>query len=429
MSDDVSLGALFGLLVVLLMLSAFFSGSETALMSLNRYRLRHRARSGHRGAQLAEQLLQRPDRLIGLILLGNNLVNFTAVALVTLIALKIGGEPAVALGTLILTVVVLIFSEAAPKTMAALRPERLAYPAAYVYYPLLFVTWPIVWLVNIASNSVLWLLGVRTSDAKMHSLTNEELRTIVFEAGSLISRKYRNMLINILDLEKVSVDDVMVPHNEIVGIDLDKDLSEIAEVIRNSEHTRLPIYRDNIDKVVGLLHLRHLAKLAPDSSFNKSDIEAAVVEPYFVPEGTPLSTQLVQFQRSKQRFALVVDEYGDIQGIVTLEDILEEIVGEFTTDPAASADEHIVRESATCYLVNGAANIRDMNRVMSWSLPTDGPKTLNGLIIEHLETIPASGTDLTIAGYPIEIVSSDENRVLSARVHEPRIENAVAENN
>ena len=422
MSDSAPLGVLIGLLVLLLLLSAFFSGSETALMSLNRYRLRHRARSGHRGAQLAEHLLKRPDRLIGLILLGNNLVNFTAVALVTLIALKIGGEPAVAIGTLLLTVVVLIFSEAAPKTLAALRPERLAYPASYIYYPLLFVVYPVVWLVNIASNSVLWLLGVRSADAKMHSLTSEELRTIVFEAGSMISRKYRNMLIAILDLEKVSVDDVMVPHNEIVGIDLDKDLKEIAEVIRNSEHTRLPVFRDNIDKVVGLLHLRRLAKLASQTSFTKADIEAALVEPYFVPEGTPLSTQLVQFQRSKQRFALVVDEYGDIQGIVTLEDILEEIVGEFTTDPASGTDEHIVRESPTSYLVSGAANIRDMNRVMNWHLPTDGPKTLNGLIIEYLETIPESGTGLKISGYPIEIVRSDENRVQTARIHARRSE-------
>ncbi len=426
MSDSVPLGVLFGLLVLLLLLSAFFSGSETALMSLNRYRLRHRARSGHRGAQLAEHLLKRPDRLIGLILLGNNLVNFTAVALVTLIALKVGGEPAVAIGTLLLTVVVLIFSEAAPKTLAALRPERLAYPASYVYYPLLVVAYPVVWLVNIASNSVLWLLGVRSSDAKMHSLTSEELRTIVFEAGSMISRKYRNMLLAILDLEKVSVDDVMVPHNEIVGIDLDEDLDKISEVIRNSEHTRLPVYRDNIDHVVGLLHLRRLAKLASQSSFTKADIEDALVEPYFVPEGTPLSTQLVQFQRSKQRFALVVDEYGDIQGIVTLEDILEEIVGEFTTDPASGTDEHIVRESPTSYLVSGAANIRDMNRVMNWNLPTDGPKTLNGLIIEYLETIPESGTGLKIGGYPIEIVRSDENRVQTARIHARHSDEQVA---
>jgi magnesium and cobalt exporter, CNNM family len=420
LSNDVPLAGLFGLLIVLLLLSAFFSGSETALMSLNRYRLRHKARSGHRGAQLAEKLLARPDRLIGLILLGNNLVNFTAVALVTLIALKIGGEPAVAIGTLLLTVIVLIFSEAAPKTLAALHPERIAYPASFIYYPLLMITYPFVWMVNIASNAVLWLLGVRDSDSKMNSLTSEELRTVVFEAGSMISRKYRNMLINILDLEKVSVDDVMVPHNEIVGIDLDDDLDEITNVLSNSEHTRLPVYRDNIDNVIGLLHLRRLTKLLSQDTFTKHDIEASVVEPYFVPEGTPLSTQLVQFQKSKQRFALVVDEYGDIQGIVTLEDILEEIVGEFTTDPATSTDEHIVRESPTSFLVSGTANIREMNRVMDWHLPTDGPKTLNGLIVEYLETIPETGTGLKIEGYPIEIVNSDENRVQTARIHARR---------
>ncbi|MEQ8204980.1 MAG: HlyC/CorC family transporter [Woeseia sp.] len=420
MSNDVPLGGLIGLLIVLLLLSAFFSGSETALMSLNRYRMRHKARGGHRGAILAERLLARPDRLIGLILLGNNLVNFTAVALVTLIALRIGGEPAVAIGTILLTIVVLIFSEAAPKTLAALHPERIAYPASFVYYPLLIITYPFVWLVNVASNALLWLLGVRDSDSKMNSLTSEELRTVVFEAGSLISRKYRNMLINILDLEKVSVDDVMVPHNEIVGIDLDDDLHEIAAALSNSEHTRMPVYRDDIDNVIGLLHLRRLAGLLNKPSFSKEDIEAAVVEPYFVPEGTPLSTQLVQFQKSKQRFALVVDEYGDIQGIVTLEDILEEIVGEFTTDPASSTDEHIVRETATSFLVSGAANIREMNRVMDWNLPTDGPKTLNGLILEYLETIPEKGTGLKIQGYPIEIVNSDDNRVQTARIHARR---------
>lgn len=420
MSDDVPLGGLIGLLILLLLLSAFFSGSETALMSLNRYRMRHKARGGHRGALLAERLLARPDRLIGLILLGNNLVNFTAVALVTLIALRTGGQPAVAIGTILLTVIVLIFSEAAPKTLAALYPERIAYPAAYVYYPLLMITYPVVWLVNIASNAVLWVLGVRDSDSKMHSLTNEELRTVVFEAGSMISRKYRNMLINILDLEKVSVDDVMVPHNEIVGIDLDDEIDEIAAALHNSEHTRLLVYRDNIDNVVGILHFRRLSGLLNNPTFSKAEIEAAVVEPYFVPEGTPLSTQLVQFQKSKQRFALVVDEYGDIQGIVTLEDILEEIVGEFTTDPASTTDENIVRESATSFLVSGTANLREMNRVMDWDLPTDGPKTLNGLIVEYLETIPEPGTGLKIQGYPIEIVSSDENRVQTARIYARR---------
>jgi len=416
LSDDISLSALFGILAILLILSAFFSGSETALMRLNRYRLRHKAREGNRGAQLAEKLLERPDRLIGLILLGNNLVNFTAVAFVTLVASRLGGQSAVALGTILFTIVVLIFSEAAPKTLAALHPERVAYPAAYIYYPLLMVTYPAVWLVNTLSNGVLRLLGVRYDDAGALVLSHEELRTVVYDAGTLISQKYRSMLLNILDLEKITVDDVMVPHKEITGIDLDDSMEQISEVIRNSEHTRLPVYRDNIDQVVGLLHLRKLANLASHTRIDKKSIEDLATTPYFVPEGTPLSTQLVQFQKNKQRFALVVDEYGDIQGIVTLEDILEEIVGEFTTDPAGGSDEEIIQESEFSYLVNGAANIRQINRLMKWSFSIDGPKTLNGLILEHLETIPKSGTCLTIDSYPIEIVSSDDNRVQLARV-------------
>ena len=424
MGDDVPLAALIGVLVVLLLLSAFFSGSETALMSLNRYQLRHKAKAGHRGARLAEILLKRPDRLIGLILLGNNFVNFSAAALVAIIALKLGGQPAVAIGTLILTMTVLIFSEAAPKTLAALHPERVAFPAALIYYPLLKITYPIVWLTNIASNGVLYLFGVRKGDAQSYSLTQDELRTVVYEATSRISGKYRSMLISILDLEKVTVDDVMVPHNEIVGIDLDDSTEEIMTVIEKSEHTRLPVFRDNIDNVVGLLHLRRIANHAYMQDFDKAMLEKLVDEPYYVPEGTPLSTQLVQFQKLRKRIALVVDEYGDIQGIVTLEDILEEIVGEFTTDPS-SGDVDIVRESSSTFLVDGAANIREMNRAMNWTLPTEGPKTLNGLIIEYLETIPEPGTGLKIEGYLIEIVATNENRVKTARIH-PRQESPQA---
>ena len=415
MSDDIPLAALLGLLVLLLLLSAFFSGSETALMSLNRYRLRHKARSGHRGARLAESLLKRPDRLIGLILLGNNLVNFSAASLVAIIAFKLGGQPAVALGTLVLTLVVLIFAEAAPKTLAALHPEKIAYPVAYVYYPLLKAVYPIVWLTNIASNGVLFLLGVRKDDAEGYALSREELRTVVYEAGARISTRYRQMLVSILDLEQVTVDDVMVPHNEIAGIDLDADLEEITAIIQNSEHTRLPVYRDNIDNVVGLLHLRRLANTIESERFSKSSIEKLLTEPYFVPEGTPLSTQLVQFQKGRRRLALVVDEYGDIQGMVTLEDILEEIVGEFTTDPAADEDD-ITKERDDCYLIDGTANIREINRIMNWTLPTDGPKTLNGLVLEYLENIPATGTGLEIAGYPMEIVETNDNRIKTARI-------------
>ena len=414
MGDDVQLVGLGGLLFVLLLLSAFFSGSETALMSLNRYQLRHKAREGHRGARMADRLLKRPDRLIGLILLGNNLVNFSAASLVTLIAQEIGGKPAVAIGTGIFTLIVLVFSETAPKTLAALHPERVAFPAAMIYYPLLKITYPIVWLTNACANGVLFLFGVRSSHTELQALTREELRTVVHEAGSRISSRYRTMLISILDLEKVTVDDVMVPHNEIIGVDLDDDDEEIEKIISASEHTRLPVYRDNIDQVVGILHLRKLANLATQE-LTKHRLQQLLSEPYFVPERTPLSTQLVQFQRRCERIALVVDEYGDIQGIVTLEDILEEIVGEFTTDPADDIDD-VVSEGSDTFLVDATANIRELNRSQDWDLPTDGPKTLNGLIVELLETIPAPNTCLEVNGYPIEIIETDDNRVRTVRV-------------
>lgn len=417
MGDDISLASLFGLLVVLLLLSAFFSGSETALMRLNRYQLRHKARTGHRGAKLAEHLLKRPDRLLGLILLGNNLANFTAAALVAVIAFKIGGQSAVALGTILLTLAVLIFAETAPKTLAALHPERFAFPAAIIYYPLLKATYPIVWLINVASNGLLYLFGIRDNDTDSQSLSREELRTVVHEAGSRISSKYRQMLLSILDLEQVTVDDVMVPHNEIIGIDLDSDYAEIEAIINASQHTRLPVFQDNIDKVIGILHLRKLANIAR-REITKDALRKLLTEPYFVPEGTPLSTQLVQFQRRRERIALVVDEYGDIQGMVTLEDILEEIVGEFSTDQADDISD-VVKDGPNAWIVNATVNIRELNRTQGWVLPTDGPKTLNGLIVELLETIPKTSTCLKVSGYSIEIVAADENRIRSVRITTP----------
>jgi len=416
LGDDTSLAGLIGLLVALLVLSAFFSGSETALMSLNRYKLRHKARAGHRGARLAESLLKRPDRLIGLILLGNNAVNISASALVGVVSVQLGGELGFAIGTAALTLIVLIFAETAPKTLAALRPEPIAFAAAYIYYPLLKAVYPLVWMTSVLANGVLYVFGLRQRDSDRYSLSREELRTVVYEASAMISRKYRQMLLSILDLEKVSVNDVMVPHNEIVGIDLDNDVDAIAETIRNSEHTRLPVYEDSIDNVMGVLHLRRLANIFTQLEFSKDDIRGLLEEPYFVPESTPLSTQLVQFQKGRRRFALVVDEYGDIQGIVTLEDILEEIVGEFTTDPADDGED-IVKETDETWLVSGTANIREMNRILDWDLPTEGPKTLNGLVIEYLETIPESGTCLKIGKYPIEIIETKENRVQLARIY------------
>tara|TARA_B100000678_G_scaffold160700_1_gene134333 strand:+ start:138 stop:1325 length:1188 start_codon:yes stop_codon:yes gene_type:complete len=388
-------------------------------MRLNRYRLRHKAKNGNKAAQITEKLLQKPDRLIGLILLGNNLVNFTAVAIVTLIALKIGGETAVAFATLFLTVVVLIFSEAAPKTLAALYPEKIAFPAAYIYMPLLFIMRPFVWLISIISNGILWLLGIRGEKTKFNSLSNEELRTIVYEAGSLISRKYQSMLLNILDLEKVSVDDVMVPHTEVIGINLNDNIKKIKQVIQKSQYTRLPIFQENIDQVKGVLHLRKLANSINKPQIYKEDIKKLASEPYFIPEGTPLNIQLSQFQKLKQRFAMVVDEYGDIQGIVTLEDILEEIVGEFTTDPSIN-NKDIKKENDNSFIVDGSVNVRETNKIMNWSLPTDGAKTLNGLILEQLETIPKPGAYLQIRDYSIEILQSSDNHVKTARVFTPQ---------
>ena len=409
---------MFWLLGLLLVLSACFSGTETALMSINRYRLRHRARQGQRSARLAEALLQRPDRLIGLILLGNNFVNIFASSLVTVIALRLGGEGAIAIGAGLLTLVILIFAEVAPKTLAALHPERVALPAALVYYPLLKVTYPLVWMVNLMANGVLRLLGVRTELVQGHALSHEELRTVVSEAGALIPKRHQRMLISVLELQDVTVDDIMVPRNEIDGLDLDDDWEDLLEQITESQHTRLPVYRGDLDNVVGILHLRSVMGELAEDELSREHLVAKALEPYFVPEGTPLHTQLVNFQRAKRRLALVVDEYGDIQGLVTLDDILEEIVGEFTTDPA-DIYRDVQQEQDGTYMVSGAANVRELNRMMNWRLPTDGPKTLNGLILERLETIPEAGATLQLAGYLLEIVQTADNAVRSVRVIAP----------
>ncbi|MBN1238196.1 MAG: HlyC/CorC family transporter [Gammaproteobacteria bacterium] len=421
LNDDVPLGLLFGLLIVLLALSAFFSSTETALMSLNRYRLRHRARSGQRAARLAEALLKRPDRLIGLILLGNNAVNLGAAALVTVIALRTGGEGAIFVATLMLTFVVLIFCEVAPKTIAALHPSKVALPGAMIYYPLLKVAYPVVWLINLFTNGLLRLLGVRPELASSHSLSADELRTVVAEAGVMVPRRHRRMLLSILDLDSVTVDDVMVPRQEIVGIDLERDWKENLNVIQNSGFNRLPVYRDGIDDIIGVVRPRQFLCELASGTLNQERLMKYLREPYFVPEGTPLNRQLMNFQQHRRRSAFVVDEYGDVQGLITTEDIVREIVGDL--DPAAKAsDIGITREGEHTYVVDASTNIRQLNRLMNWQLPTDGPKTLNGLIIERLETIPDPGTNLTVEEYPLEILSTTEHGIRQVRVSAPDVE-------
>lgn len=415
MLNDIPIGVLFGVLIFLLILSAFFSGSETGLISLNRYRLKHLAKDGHPGAIRANRLLQRPDRLIGLILLGNNFVNIFASAIATIVAVRLLGEAGVLVATLALTVIVLLFAEVAPKTLAAMHPERIAFPASHVLEPLLKISYPLVWVLNTIANGILRLLGISTELGGAQHLSTEELRTVVNEAGAMIPRRHQEMLLSILDLENVTVEDIMVPRNEIIGIDLDDNWDEILRQLSTSQHTRLPVYRGGVDNVIGILHLRNFLGLRHDHTPTKEELLEAMREAYFIPEATPLHTQLLNFQRQRRRIGLVVDEYGDIQGLVTLDDILEEIVGEFTTDPATSIKEIHPQEDGT-YLIDGSANIRELNRVMGWDLPADGPKTMNGMIIEYLEAIPEPGTSLLVANYPIEIVQTTGNAVKTVRL-------------
>jgi len=413
--DKISLLTLFAVVCVCLLVSAFFAGSETALMSLNRYRLRHLARAGHRGAIIAEKLLKRPDRLIGLMRLGDTLANVAATSITTLIALRIGGDKAVAIAGGALILCILVFSEITPKTLAALYPERFAYPAAFVYVPLLKLFLPVVWAVNGVTNGLLLLIGVKSDEAPLHSMSSEELRSVVTEAGALIPKRHQKMLLSILDLEKITVEDIMVPRNEINGIDINQDWDDILMQLHSSQHTRLPVYEDSIDNILGFLHSRQVLHLLAKERPGKDDLREILRDAYFVPEGTSLQRQLLNFQTAKRRIGLVVDEYGDIQGLVTLEDILEEIVGEFTTDPAAQHKD-VYKESETSYLVNGSASVRGLNRAMQLKLPTDGPKTLNGLILEYLEAIPQPGTALKLGGHSFEIVQTTDNAVKTVRL-------------
>lgn len=412
--SDVSISILTGALVILLLLSAGFSASETALMTLNRYRLRHLAKSGHRGARRAQRLLERPDRLIGLILLGNNFVNISASSVTTLITLKLGGDAYLAVATFLLTFAILIFAEVAPKTLAALHPERVAFPASYVLAALMRPLYPLVVAVNAIANALLRTFGIRL-DSDDHNISREELRTIVNEAGVLIPHRHQSMLVNILDLDKATVEDIMVPRADIVGIDLENDNEDIIQQLSSTQYTRLPVFRDNIEHVEGIVHIRRLLPLITSGDFSKDQLIERMQEPYFIPEGTPLHTQLLNFQRNRRRIGLVVDEYGDILGLATVEDILEEIVGDFTTDPGHDAKEIQALEDGS-YLVEGSTSIRELNRLLNWSLPTDGPKTLNGAILEQLEAIPQAGVSLKLVGVPVTIVQTNGNRVKTAQV-------------
>lgn len=414
--NETPLSYLFLILGVLILLSAYFSSSETSMMALNRYRLRHLANAGDRSAKRVAKLLERPDRLIGVILLGNNLVNLLAASIATVIGIRLFGEAGVAIASMVLIVVILVFGEVAPKTLAAINPERVAYPTAYILGPLLKILYPVVWALNAVANGLLRIFGISPDDHNDSPLTREELRTVVREAGVMIPKRHQRMLLSILELENYTVNDIMVPRSEVTGIDLDDGMDEIHDMLSHCRHTRIPVYRGNLDNTIGILHVRRLLRtLLESEEITLAAIETSITAPYFVPEDTPLHAQMVNFQRLRRRIGLVVDEYGVVLGLVTLEDMLEEIIGEFTTD-LQNFNRDIHPQDDGSYLIDGGASIRDINRQLRWQLSTNGPRTLNGLILEHLESMPEAGTSLRIEDYAIEITATTEHAVKTAKL-------------
>lgn len=379
-------------------------------MTANRYRLKHQAQTGSRSAQRVLNLLAQPDRLIGVILIGNNIVNIGASSVATLIGLQIAGDPGVAIAAGILTFVILIFGEVGPKTFAAKHPESVAHFAAPVLKALLSVLAPLVWLVNVTTNTLFRLNSLAKGD---HKLNTDELRTVVQDV--FLPMQHRKMLLGVLELDNITVNDIMVPRGEVSGINIEDDIDSIVKQLRSTQHTRLPVFRSDINDCIGILHIRNATRFLGKADLTKAEVLQHVREPYYVPESTSLPTQLVNFQKQKRRFGLVVDEYGDVQGIVTLEAILEEIVGEFTTS-VTDTHKDMIKQADGSWVIDGSTSIRDINRLLHWQLPTSGPRTLNGLIIEQLETIPESALSLKVGHYLIEVLQTRDNTVKTARI-------------
>ena len=383
------------------------------MMALDRYRLKHLREQNHRGARRASRLLKRPDRLIGLILIGNNLVNVLAAAIVTIIAIRLMGNAGIAVGSLLLTLVLLVFAEITPKTIAALHPERIAFPASWILSPLLKLFYPVVWMINFVTNGLLRLLGVDPRKSSESGLTSDELRTIVNDASHMIPDAHQDMLLNILELEKVTVDDIMIPRVEVYGLDLSEDDDTLMRRIVESEYTRIPVYQEDINDIVGILHMRRSSRFIDAEGFHRERMMAELEQPYFVPEGTPLHNQLLNFQRQKMRIGVVVDEYGELMGLVTLEDI----VGEFTSNLAESIED-IFPQADGSFVIDGTANVREINKALDWELPTDGPKTLNGLLLEYLEAFPDGNVGVQIDDYRMEILHLKGNVIQAVRAEQ-----------
>jgi len=415
--EHISTTTLIVTLIVMVVVSAYFSGSETGMMTLNRYRLRHLSKQGNRAAKRVERLLRKPDRLISLVLIGNNLVNILASSLATIVGMRLYGDAGVAIATGVLTFVVLIFAEVLPKTVAALYPEKVAFPSSFLLGPLQIVMMPLVWLLNTITRLLMRMVGIKADNVVSAALSKDELRTIVHESRSQISRRNQDMLLSVLDLEKVSVSDIMVPRNDIVGIDINDDWKSIVRQLTHSPHGRIVLYRESLDDAIGMLRIREAwRQMNEKKEFTKEVMLRAADEIYYVPEGTPLSVQLVKFQRNKKKVGLVVNEYGDIQGLVTVEDILEEIVGDFTTSMSPTLAEEVTPQNDGSVIIEGGANVREINKAFNWRLPEDEARTINGMILEALEDIPSTGIRLRLNQYDIDILDVQENMIKQVRV-------------
>jgi Mg2+/Co2+ transporter CorB len=420
--DNIPVSWQLGALALLLLISGFFSVAETSLMSLNRYRLRHLVKEGHRGARLASTLLAKTDKLLGVILLCNNFANAASATLVTVITVELFGEGewVLMLGTLVVTFAILVFSEISPKVIAAAHPEKLGIFCSYILYPLLKVLYPAVWFINLFVGALLRLLGVRVNfEETTQALTTEELRSIVTDAGHYMPHKKRAILLNLLDLGKVTVDDVMTAHTMVETVNFDAPLEDIIQHISNSQHTRLPVRQGEHEEIIGILHVRKIiSQLRSHHQGDELDKEALreiIATPYFIPSGTPLYTQIQQFQEKQQRIALVVDEYGEFKGLVTLEDILEEVIGDFTTQsPSRVGSYH--KEDDGSWLADGSSTLRDLNKKLNLNFPLTGPRTLNGLVLEHFEDIPEPGTSFKIGTHTLEILQTQDRIVKSVKI-------------
>lgn len=401
------------ILIILLFVSAFFSGTETAMMAINRYRLKHAAKTNE-AAKLVSKLLARPDRLLTVLLIGNSFANIAAASIATILGVRLMGEIGALYATVIVAIVVLLFAEISPKIIASQKPELISYIAVTPLYIIMKILFPIIWVANLLSNGLLYVMGIKNYKKTLDILTMDELRTMVNESGALISSQHQSMLTSILDLENITVEDIMIQRNDIVGIDLNEDSAVILEKIRNIHHTILPVYRDDIDDIYGVLHMRDLTHVLTQQTFSKPILLELSEKPYFVPEGTFLHTQLFNFQHTKNRFALVVDEYGDILGMITLSDILGEIVGEFSGNVDYST--RLILQDDNTHLIDGSVNVRYINQAMQWDLPITNSKTISGAIIEYLEFIPPANTCILLNNYPIEVIQVQDNMVKTCKI-------------